>query len=438
MSRMVKYLEKQIISHCRLSPLIFQNFGMNIRARMSATFDSKIIKVTFPGHSQSSSYHHIWLRDNCHCEQCYHNTTKQRLLNTFDIPLDIQPQEVSVQNGDRSKLLVTWPNEHKSVFEFQWLLVNSYNPALPKLAKDNTSSDAKETKSVVSHTYWDAELINASMPIVEYNDVMNFDEGVKQWINKTFIYGFCFVKNVPVDALKTKELIEKITFIKPTHYGGFWDFTSDLAVNDTAYTNIAIPLHTDGTYWSEAPGYQVFHLLDHKGTGGETSLTDAVRAAYLLKETYPQYFKLLSTMPVDFHSAGEEDVFLQPAVARPIIILDEEDEKVIQVRWNNLDRSVLKIRDAFKSKHVEDGKDLVTLFYEALKAFHTILEDPGNVIFHQLKPGEVLLFDNWRVLHSRTSFTGKRRMCGAYYTKDDFISRFKTINYDRKSLVDGL
>ena len=31
--------------------------------------------------------------------------------------------------------------------------------------------------------------------------------------------------------------------------------------------------------------------------------------------------------------------------------------------------------------------------------------------------------DNHRVLHGRSAFTGKRRMCGAYIGKDEFTSK---------------
>lgn len=66
-----------------------------------------------------------------------------------------------------------------------------------------------------------------------------------------------------------------------------------------------------------------------------------------------------------------------------------------------------------------------------------MLSHPKNVYWFQLKPGKVLsmyqslsqiaclaatdqiyeiVFDNWRVLHGRSAFTGKRRMCGGYST----------------------
>ena len=35
--------------------------------------------------------------------------------------------------------------------------------------------------------------------------------------------------------------------------GEFWDFTADMAKGDTAYTNMALPAHTDTTYFVRPP-----------------------------------------------------------------------------------------------------------------------------------------------------------------------------------------
>ena len=35
------------------------------------------------------------------------------------------------------------------------------------------------------------------------------------------------------------------------------------------------------------------------------------------------------------------------------------------------------------------------------------------------------VFDNFRVLHGRSSFTGERRLCGAYVAADDYRSRLR-------------
>ena len=33
----------------------------------------------------TTRFHFIWLRDHCHCLECYFDTTKQRLLNSATI-----------------------------------------------------------------------------------------------------------------------------------------------------------------------------------------------------------------------------------------------------------------------------------------------------------------------------------------------------------------
>ncbi|KAH9068175.1 hypothetical protein EDB83DRAFT_636043 [Lactarius deliciosus] len=38
-----------------------------------------------------SKFHHIWLRDHCRCPRCFHSVTKQRLINTFEIPPGLEP-----------------------------------------------------------------------------------------------------------------------------------------------------------------------------------------------------------------------------------------------------------------------------------------------------------------------------------------------------------
>ena len=44
-----------------------------------------------------------------------------------------------------------------------------------------------------------------------------------------------------------------------------------------------------------------------------------------------------------------------------------------------------------------------------------------------LRPGDALLFDNWRVLHGRLAYTGKRTLCGAYLNHEDFESRLRLL-----------
>ena len=82
--------------------------------------------------------------------------------------------------------------------------------------------------------------------------------------------------------------------------------------------------------------------------------------------------------------------------------------------------------------------------------FDAILSKLQNQYWFQLTPGKLLsmfldprrsmhlltetVFDNWRVLHGRAAFTGKRRMCGGYINHDDYISRYRQTNMSAEEI----
>jgi trimethyllysine dioxygenase len=142
--------------------------------------------------------------------------------------------------------------------------------------------------------------------------------------------------------------------------GQFWDFTSDLAKGDTAYTTMALGAHTDTTYFVRAfifdaesllqslqtdpCGLQLFHLLSHtNGSGGASLLVDGFYVASTIKELHPEEYSILSQVPVPAHAAGEPTALFRPnpETGYPVLRHDPTTSQLIQVRWNNDDRSVM-------------------------------------------------------------------------------------------------
>jgi trimethyllysine dioxygenase len=107
-------------------------------------------------------------------------------------------------------------------------------------------------------------------------------------------------------------------------------------------------------------GLQLFHLLEHtNGSGGASLLVDGFYVASILKELHPEAYRVLSTVCVPTHAAGEADILYRPTPNSGYSILRHEAVgglagaggegsasgefgELMQVRYNNDDRSVMK------------------------------------------------------------------------------------------------
>lgn len=61
-------------------------------------------------------------------------------------------------------------------------------------------------------------------------------------------------------------------------------------------------------------------------------------------------------------------------------------------------------------------------FYKHYKTLATEIQLIQNEWRFKLEPGTVCIFDNWRLLHGRTSYTGRRQMVGCYVARSEFLS----------------
>lgn len=78
------------------------------------------------------------------------------------------------------------------------------------------------------------------------------------------------------------------------------------AVN-LAYTSENLGVHTDLPYYTYPPGVQLLHCIKQfKGVGGRSHLVDGFLVAEQMRENYPQEFKTLYQVPVEFYDVGKD------------------------------------------------------------------------------------------------------------------------------------
>jgi trimethyllysine dioxygenase len=342
----------------------------------------------------------FWLRDHGHEETTLHPVTLQRQIFTAGIPEDIRGT-AAILAPDGQSVIVDWQDGAQSRFPLAFL----WQFRDPRPATTPTPSPV---------VLWDAD-IAAQPPRVRYDAVMADDRGLERWLEAVEIYGFCLAEGVPATPEDTAALARRIGYLRATIFGDFWDFTADLARADTAYTNLELRPHNDGTYAFDAPGLQLFHCLNFSGSGGESILVDGFRIADELRAADPEAYETLAAVEVTAQYIGEGAHLM---ATRPVFRHDKG--RLVQVTFNNYDRAPFRLPDAE-----------MRAFYRALKAFEARANDACLQWRHPLRPGEVLLFDNWRVLHGRAAYRGERRLCGAYLNREDFESRLRMLRQAR-------
>lgn len=95
-----------------------------------------------------------------------------------------------------------------------------------------------------------------------------------------YAWGFCFVTGVPIDPEKTKELIERIAFIRLTHYGNCTSLaTTCAATNCTVKVVSGISLQT----WA----LRTLHIQQNSSEHTQIILTLQTRLGFNSFTFYP-------------------------------------------------------------------------------------------------------------------------------------------------------
>ena len=212
------------------------------------------------------------------------------------------------------------------------------------------------------------------------------------------------------DMSSVELLAKKIGYVRNSIFGGLWSFESNADMADSAYTNEELRPHTDSTYSNDAPGLQLLLCCEYDAKGGESIMVDGLKLAETIKAQNKNLYEVLTKIDVPGNYTGD-GVILE--AKRPIIKLDDK-KQVAQISFNNYDRAPFRL-----------NPELTKIFYEAISLFDNLANSKQYQWRHILKPGELLIFNNWRVLHGRGSFNGKRKIKGCYINKEDFDSSCK-------------
>lgn len=348
-----------------------------------------------------SEYHYLWLRDNCACSQCVTPLTREQVFEICDVPLDIRPSQVTI--SDDGRLLVTWDNDqHQSRFHPGWLKAHCYS----KQAR----AERYRTPEI-----WDKVRISEQLPQHQFKQVMQDDQALLGWLRDQRDYGIALIKGVETTPGTVAKVANRISFIRETNFGVLFDVKAKPNANSAAYTTLRLPLHTDLPTRELQPGLQFLHCLINDAGGGESILVDGFKIADHMRHHFPDEFEALSTVAMEFRNTDKDSDY---RFCGPALVLDTTGE-VVEIRLGNFLRGPLDV-----------PSDQVTNFYRGYRCFMTLTRQASFQFYYRLGPGDLIVFDNRRVLHARNAFDlqqGERHLQGCYVDRDELLSRIRVL-----------
>jgi len=190
-----------------------------------------------------------------------------------------------------------------------------------------------------------------------------------------------------------------------------------------AFTGAHLHHHTDMNYREKSPGMQLLHCLKSNNlqgneveAGGMSFFVDGFRAAKWLRDNEAAAFHILTATPVRFQINVNGRKFSQ---VWPVICLDDKGE-ICEIHYNNRTMGPLQA-----------PTHLVTPFYHA---YHLLTEkiraNSMQLSFH-LSPGDLVAFNNRRILHGRTAFDQNkisRHLEGCYVDIDEATAIYEALS----------
>ena len=350
-------------------------------------------KVFIENQGSKNEIHPFWLRERVNGKDFVDYNTQQRLFDPTGLKKEIQIDTINLSDN--------FLEIRFSDGVFTKLEVNNI------LKEFSNINDVKHIKKI----QWDSSLniLNS----FEYKKNIFEEKIMYDALQNFYKFGFVIFKNVPTKNNYIVNFANSIGSIRRTNFGEFFNVKSKPNPNDLAYTSLPLSPHTDNPYRNPVPCIQILHCIENQVKGGFSTLVDGLTVTEKLKKDYPDYYKILTKTKVRFQFI-DKDIVLEDWAE--MIKLDDHGQ-LKQVRFSpRLDFVPLM------------DKEKLELYYSARKKISEFYNSNKYRIEFKLSQGDLLMMDNYRLLHGRTSYDvheGMRFLQGCYIDYDSTQGKLK-------------
>ncbi len=229
-------------------------------------------------------------------------------------------------------------------------------------------------------------------------------------------YGLIRLQDCGTDPETLPLVAGLIGAMRDTNFGLTWHVDVDITPLSLANTGKRLAPHTDLPTREVPPGLQLLHCVENSVEGGWSTMADGLAIAEHLRRKVPSAFEALTTLEwVFFNRSPEHDHRWQGPV------IDTGDGRIPYTY-----RAFHPVR-AFPAMPVADMERA----YAALRQLSQTASSEQFQLRYPFRPGDVVAFDNRRVLHGRDAFEPRpgtrRKLIGTYIDTDEFYSRLRVL-----------
>ena len=351
--------------------------------------------------------HDRWLRENAVDRGGIDLATREGLTDPAHVPAGFGVEDATID--DQGALVITFAPEGT---------VAPYHPGwLRHIADRRHEPDSY----IPDSTAWEAADFGDAPPDHDGARVLDDPAVLTGWVNDLLRYGIARLRDAPIESDFLLELSNRIGPVRDTNFGPIWDVKADVemlgndATNSTANTTLRLPPHTDLPTRETPPGFQFLHCLANETAGGNSTMADGAAVVAHLREEHPEHYEALTTLRWIFFNRGPN---IDHRWSGPFIDLGVHGSPLTLRAFHPL--------RAFPDMDDED----VPRAYAALACFSETAASARFQLSYPFAPGDIVGFDNRRILHGREAFSagGARHLRGTYLDQDELRSFARVAN----------